>query len=514
MMSVKEEKKFVYLIQSAAEMPYPDLPDHCNDIILLTWQRTADDPDAIFYPDSTWNEGRNRLLAEALKRSSATGNNYLYYIFMDDDCVVEEDRALAKELGISLTGNPFRTFEKFLLEWEPAVGYTRYAWQYFEPGKETNIGYNIDGNFNAFHRETLSFLLPYYTGFDSESWLYSQHIINHLTAILYNPYRVQFNLITTKNKRQRSYRPRKKYWWIPTTFLMNAITSHMADKMNVADPNTIFPVAGQPQKKDRSYVISQSFIHANFDIHHPLIKYRRLDDVNPNSNSRISTKKPKTAVCISGRCRALKQTWKNIQQNLLDRLADYDLFMYVPKDQYSDRAFLLNPTVLKEVEDHDIDEGNLINGKNCRLKAGVQPYLQQLCGLKMCNHLRLKYAKQMDIHYDCVIRCRPDILFLEPVDSIAKLNLNTIYLPDFHQFDGCNDRFAIGNAANMNIYFNQFDHFHDYALNWLKKNKKAIPVSAEMFTAGHLRQHNVKTRTIAVRFNRVRTHKISRDNRL
>lgn len=514
-MKVKAEKKFVYLIQSAAEMPYPNLPDKNNDIILLTWQKPSENPDAIFYPDSTWNEGRNCLLSEALKRSSASDKNYLYYIFMDDHCVVKEDRALARKLGISLTGNPFRTFEKFLFDWEPAVGYTRYAWQYFEEGKETNIGYNIDGSFNAFHRETLSFLLPYYTGFDSESWLYSQHIINHLTAILYNPYRVQFNFITIKNKRQRSYRLRKKYWWIPTTFLLNAITSNIADKVNVADPKTIFPIAGQPQKKDRSYVISRSFIEANFDSNHPFIKYRRLDSACTDMVRGVPTKKLKTAVCISGHCRALKQTWKNIQENLLNRIGDYDLFMYAPKDEYSDRASLLKPTVLKKVEDHYIDEGDLINGKNCRLKTGVQPYLQQLYGLKMCNRLRVNYAKQMDIHYDCVIRCRPDILFLKPLEgNIEKLDLNYIYLPDFHQFDGCNDRFAIGNESNMSIYLNKFDHFHDYSLNWLKKNKNTIPVSGEMFTAGHLREHNIKTRTMPVRFNRVRTNKISRDIRL
>jgi hypothetical protein len=378
-MKVQKEKKFVYLIQAAADMPYPNLPDESNDTILLTWQTPSKNPDDIFYPNSTWNEGRNRLLSEALTRSSTTGNNYLYYIFMDDDCVVKEDKELAQKLGISLTGNPFRTFEKFLLEWEPAIGYTRYSWQYFETGKETNIGYNIDGNFNAFHRETISFLLPYYTGFDSESWLYSQHMINHLTAILYNSYRIQFNLITTQNKRLRSYRPRKKYWWIPTTFLINAITSDLADKMNVADPNTIFPVSGQPKKKDRSYTISQSFIQNNFDSNHPFIKYRRRDDGCMDLTRKVSTQKLKTAVCLSGRCRALKQTWKNIQENLLNRLSDYDLFMYVPKDSYSDWASLLNPTVLKVVEDHHIDEGDLINGKNCRLKTGVQPFLQQLC---------------------------------------------------------------------------------------------------------------------------------------
>ena len=92
-------------------------------------------------------------------------------------------------------------------------------WQHFEKGQAVNLGHNIDALFNAFHRETLSFLLPYYTGFDSESWLYSQHIINHMTGCSTTPYRIQYNLVTTANARRKGYAQRKKYWNIPTTFL-------------------------------------------------------------------------------------------------------------------------------------------------------------------------------------------------------------------------------------------------------------------------------------------------------
>lgn len=269
-------KPFVYMIQSESQMPYPNLPDQHNDVILLTWKTPSNAPDSLFFPGSSWNEGRNRLLSAAVTRAEKNGNNYLYYIFLDEDCRVREDKALAKKLNIQLTGNPFRTFERYLLEWEPAVGYTRYAWQFFEKGQETNIGYNIDAIFNAFHRETLSFLLPYYTGFDSESWLYSQHIINHLMALLYNPYRIQFNVITTQNRTRRKYHQRKKDWSIPTDFLLNAIKTDLKNQMNILNPNTILPNPGQPLKKDRSYVIATSFIEENFNVHHPFIQNRRL----------------------------------------------------------------------------------------------------------------------------------------------------------------------------------------------------------------------------------------------
>ncbi|MDO9109388.1 MAG: hypothetical protein Q7U40_01925, partial [Desulfatirhabdiaceae bacterium] len=145
-------KPFVYLIQSESVMPYSDLPDEQNDIILLTWKAPCDGNDTIYYPQSTWNEGRNRLLKEAVTRNAG----YLYYIFLDGDCIVKEDAELARTLNVKLCGNPFRTFEKYLLEWEPAVGYSRYSWQYEEPGSEVNLGYNFDALFNAFHHEAIS----------------------------------------------------------------------------------------------------------------------------------------------------------------------------------------------------------------------------------------------------------------------------------------------------------------------------------------------------------------------
>ena len=71
-------KPLLYMIQSESDMPYSDLPDEQNDIILLTWKKPSYRNGAIYYPQSTWNEGRNRLLKEAVSRSEA----YLYYIFL------------------------------------------------------------------------------------------------------------------------------------------------------------------------------------------------------------------------------------------------------------------------------------------------------------------------------------------------------------------------------------------------------------------------------------------------
>lgn len=501
---------FIYLIQSADRMPYPELPDPGCDVVLLTWQAPAGIPEAIFRPGCTWNEGRNLLLAEALRRERTAGAPYRYLIFLDDDCHLEEDHTLARRLGIPLTGNPFRTFERFLLDWQPAVGYVRYDWQHLEEGRETNLGHNIDALCNAFHREAVPFLLPYYTGFDAESWLYSQHLLNHLISLVYHPYRLQCNLVTAVNTRRRGYAQRRKYWSIPTAFLHAAVRSDLRERMPVADPNTATPLPGGPRRKDRSYHLGDDFLRRHFDLDHPFFRFRRLDRLEPPPPHRLPAD-PRAAVCLSGRLEGLAHTADNLRRCLLAPLGRCDLFIYAPADAHSHLAERLRPTVLEVAPDRPLPEGGLENDVNCRLKTGVQGYLQQLHGLKMCNRLRLDYERRQGIRYDWVVRCRPDLLFEAPLPDPQALDLSYLHLPDFHTYEGANDRFAIGNPQNMTTYMEKFDAVHHYVRRWATGRPWAPPVTAEMFTSGHLREHGIPVRLYPVRFNRVRGDRVKHD---
>ena len=499
-------KKFCYLIQAADRMPYPEIPHDGNDIFLLTWRTPVPGARSIFYPQSSWNEGRNRLLAEALRHGPSRGKDYLYYIFMDDDCQVSEDRDLARRLGLPLTGNPFRTFERCLLEWEPAVGYTRYDWQHYVEGREVNLGYNFDAIFNAFHREAIDLLLPYYTGFDSESWLYSQMLINHLAAMVYPPHRIQFNVIRTVNRRLKGYSTRKKFWAIPTTFLANAVRSDLRGKMKTRRPNDPRPGPdAEPRKKNGSYRLARREFERHFDPAHPFFRDRRLNSKAPfRYPAPVGKSGLRTAVCMSGSCRKLDVTLPTLHRFVFDRLEHYDLFVYAPRDPYRGLARKLPATRLKVVADRKLPETGLINHKTCRLKNGVQPYLQQLYGLKMCHTLMREFQGEHDVRYDCVIRCRPDLKFLSPIPDPRRLEAGCLYLPDFHQFDGVNDRFAMGSAAQMARYLDQYDALHDYVARWMANTPHALPVSAEMFTAGYLREAGIPVRLLPIRFNRVR----------
>ena len=331
-----------------------------------------------------------------------------------------------------------------------------------------------------------------------------------MASLLYHPHRIQYNLVTTANTRRKGYTQRKKYWDIPTTFLAGALKSELRQALNTAAPNTPHPAPGQPRKKKGSYRLSAATIAKHWRSDHPLVKYRHLNAVAPRP-VRTLHHPVRTAVCLAGRCCGLDLTHRNLQENLFDPLGRYDLFMYVPDDEYARLAPLLSPTVLDIAPDRKLDEGRLVNGTHCRLKVGLQRYLQQLHGLKMCDRLRRDFEKRNGVHYDVVLRGRPDLLFESPLPEPANLDLNYIYVPDFHMYEGCNDRLAIGNPENMTIYMNKFDDWHAYVTAWSGASAKAPPITAEMFTGGQLRQHGIDVRLLPLQFNRVRAHKVKSD---
>ncbi len=182
-------KDFVYLVQSEEGLPeqYGDLESANSDCICLTWKNQAEG--CIYYPSSTWTEGRNRLLLEAKQREQ-----YQYYIFLDDDIVFTE--------------GSFRLMEQYLLKYEPAVATPFYSW-HPDPRLEfeAHTVYSFDAIFNAFHRDLITdgVVLPYYDGFDKSTWWFSQLCVIHLASILYPDHVLKFNRIVVDNATHRDY---------------------------------------------------------------------------------------------------------------------------------------------------------------------------------------------------------------------------------------------------------------------------------------------------------------------
>ena len=114
---------------------------------------------------------------------------YFYYIFLNDDTVLKYNTFTP----ISMRNiSPFRAVEKWLLDYEPAVGVLDYT---FHNGasvilkrRQTRCGINetslvlptvfFDAIFNAFHHKAIEHLLPYPTQYEHHNW----HCINIQTV--------------------------------------------------------------------------------------------------------------------------------------------------------------------------------------------------------------------------------------------------------------------------------------------------------------------------------------------
>ncbi len=113
-----DETKFLYLVQNkdAAELPF--LKTQQSDFIQLVWKHpplpAEEWPGVIYFPNSTILQRRNRLYAEFSLRFPHGGFNFL--ILVDGASTLEETR----DYGLS-GGHPWRTLERYLLEYEPAV---------------------------------------------------------------------------------------------------------------------------------------------------------------------------------------------------------------------------------------------------------------------------------------------------------------------------------------------------------------------------------------------------------
>lgn len=186
-------KKFLYLVQGEAKLvrSYRDLGNRPHsDAVFLTFDEPLDG--ALFYPESTWAQGRNKLLDAALEKGA-----YLYYIFCDDD--------------IEFRAGSWKKFEDNLLKYSPGIGVPVF------PRTRGNIlnfpTFNYqpffinDEQLMAFHRDVVHdrLVLPYQTRFDKINWWASCEIQQILIQNFYCFSALQFNEIQVRNTCKERY---------------------------------------------------------------------------------------------------------------------------------------------------------------------------------------------------------------------------------------------------------------------------------------------------------------------
>ena len=159
-------------------------------VLWLTYGVRPDNPgDLATDYTTTWTTGRNLLLQAAVNLSNTmpAGCGFLYYIFADGD--------------IWLRTADAEGFETFLRRRRPMYGAPKGVMMSDErppnakrpvPADFSELT-NIDGLIGAFHKHTLATgVLPYYEGFDSESWHYSQAVLNFLLQCVRNSFNTRW----------------------------------------------------------------------------------------------------------------------------------------------------------------------------------------------------------------------------------------------------------------------------------------------------------------------------------
>eukprot|EP00668_Euglena_longa_P009524 GGOE01011510.1.p1 GENE.GGOE01011510.1~~GGOE01011510.1.p1 ORF type:complete len:388 (-),score=68.33 GGOE01011510.1:101-1186(-) len=264
-------KQFVWLRQTDT-LPKKHLPKPTSvrDVIWLTYHDPSGD---VFFPNSTYSQGRNRLLDEAISRAVRMPlGGYLYYIFMDGDVDLQTRTTREHHYRPSLPADPFDCFETFLVEWEPAVGSVAYAWPSAEP-KGISTFHSNDALLQAQHRETLSFGLPC-MDLDCHSWYYQQHVMNNINAVLYNTQRVQMNAVFAVNH-EHTFKPfyrRDTMWEKSRCFFMNALRSNSPLRSASVESPLPMTTSGCGRKRgNNSYIVPMDFIRSHFHTSHPLV---------------------------------------------------------------------------------------------------------------------------------------------------------------------------------------------------------------------------------------------------
>ena len=232
------KKPFIYLTQTGKCLP-PSLassakigdPETCKcDVIVLSYKTECEDRNHpphisyIFDATTTWASGRNLLFFNASKRATA----YHYYIFIDDDVVLGFNSFTPPKMR---TLQPFRVFEEWLLDYEPAFGFANYLhhgarWTFKKREKLCGIVEKslvipivwFDGCLNAYHYRAVGHILPYPTLDKGESWYIPNKHIMSAVELTFRGQAMMLVPVGISNIKHRVY-PRKaivgmmaKYW--------------------------------------------------------------------------------------------------------------------------------------------------------------------------------------------------------------------------------------------------------------------------------------------------------------
>lgn len=195
----------------------------------------------------------------------------------------------------------------------------------------------------------------------------------------------------------------------------------------------------------------------------------------------------KIAVCLSGHLRKFEQTFPTLHFYLL-RHHDCDIFIHTwdemgyacnyKTDQRREMTAVHVPEVERMFKPKKmiVEQSSFVE----ELKKQGNEYAPHLRNepkhvghmasmfykIYAANELRKRYELETGNKYDWIVRCRPDLVFHQPITMPNDRGPNLVFLPKAQCSPGwLNDQFAIAQPMAMDLYSSFFFHMPEYFKN-------------------------------------------------
>lgn len=196
----------------------------------------------------------------------------------------------------------------------------------------------------------------------------------------------------------------------------------------------------------------------------------------------------RTALCLSGQLRTFNLCYPSLKKHILD-IYFPDIFIHTWNTQgnvslkrnnkedttthkenidVEQLISLLNPKLMTISPYHNNMFDSLNNVSKPKKLYGIyhenKGMIPMFYSIHQCNELKKQYEKKHNKTYDMVIRCRPDLEYLnyipQHIINSYKKNKETIFIPSWNLKSDIsyNDHFAIGSSKNMDIYCDCWNH--------------------------------------------------------
>lgn len=213
------------------------------------------------------------------------------------------------------------------------------------------------------------------------------------------------------------------------------------------------------------------------------------------------------AVCISGQYRSFDDCYKSIIETFVT--SSHDVFVKIficfskedgkyisiPKEifPYCGKIKIEEDCILPDLS-KQIEKYKSSNFKLNQLAGAVSTYYQ-LLQIKSSFNLMLEYEKEHGIQFDYVARVRPDIKYESKFDWNLSEDLITILKG--YDWNGYNDKFAIGHKNPMSKYMTRFDFWmSDDGINTSTHNETNLKLWMD--------KNNISVNRTNLRYNYVR----------